>query len=323
MNRVCRALAITSISTLFVAGCGSGGSSGSSASGNEESPGGKIPVTASFYPLQEAVEKVGGDRVQVTSLTPPGAEPHELELNPRSVADLAKSSLVVYLEHFQPAVDQAVATVGADRAFDVSKAARLDLSATEEGHDHATPSASASDHAHEGATDPHFWLDPTRYADVVTAVGERLAAVDAPHAADYRARAKDFVTQLQALDQEFSTGLKTCHSKDIVTGHTAFGYLAQHYDLTQEGIAGLSPESEPTPAQLADLVAHVREHKVGTVYAETLVSPLIVQTLARETGAKVEVLDPIEGVTKESKGTDYLSIMRSNLETLRKGQDCS
>ena len=280
-------------------------------------------MTAAFYPLQWASERVGGDHVAVTGLTKPGAEPHDLELTPKAVGGLASSDVVVYLKGFQPAVDDAVATQGGDAGFDVSPEADLTLAATDDGHDHAGESEGEHAEHAEGARDAHFWLDPVRLESVATAIGERFAAADPANAADYRANATALVADLDTLDAEFEKGLAQCRSTDLVTGHAAFAYLADRYGLRQEGIAGITPDAEPDAATLRDLAAHVREHGVRTVYSETLVDPALADTLARETGATVAVLDPLEGLTDTSKGSDYLEVMRSNLATLKVGQECS
>ncbi|MBM6398874.1 metal ABC transporter substrate-binding protein [Phycicoccus sonneratiae] len=312
MKRALLTLAVPPL--LVLAGCGSS----SEAGGSGEAA---LGVSAAFYPLQWVSEQIGGDLVDVRSLTKPGAEPHDLELTPKDVGEMAQSDVVVYLEGFQPAVDDAVRSQAEDAGFDVSSAADLSLAATEEGHDHS--GESEDEHAaHEGGKDPHFWLDPVRFEKVATAVGERFATADPAHAAQYRAGAARVVAELSTLDEDYRTGLASCASTDLVTGHAAFAYLAQRYGLSQEGIAGISPDAEPDAATLRDLAAHVEEHHVKTVYAETLVSPALAETLARETGATVAVLDPIEGITETSKGTDYLEVMRSNLATLEKGQQC-
>ena len=160
-------------------------------------------------------------------------------------------------------------------------------------------------------------------AAVATTVGERFAAADPANAATYTANASALAGELTTLDEEFTAGLATCESRELVTGHAAFGYLAARYDLGQEGIAGISPDAEPDAATLRDLVSHVRESGVSTVYAETLVSPALAETIARETGATVAVLDPLEGLTDASAGSDYLEVMRANLKTLREGQGCT
>ncbi len=279
-----------------------------------------VKVSAAFYPLQFAAEQVGGDHVEVTGLTKPGTEPHDLELAPKDVAALAQSDVVVYEKGFQPAVDAAVGDQAKDAAFDVSEAAKLDLTAP--ASDHAGESAEEHD-AHESGADPHFWLDPTRYAAVATALAARLGQVDPAHAADYTRNAEALSQRLTALDAEFTSGLATCTSKDLVTSHAAFGYLADRYGLKQEGISGISPDAEPSAAQMREIAQHIAEHGVRTVYAETLVSPALADTIARETGATVAVLDPVEGISDASPGKDYFEVMRANLATLKKGQRCT
>jgi len=210
-------------------------------------------------------------------------------------------------------------------AVDVTAAARLTLPAGggEHADEHAGESAEEhAEHEHEGGADPHFWLDPTRLADVTTALGEDFARRDPANAADYRANATALVADLDALDTELRSGLEHCRTRELVTGHAAFGYLAQRYDLHQEGVAGVSPDVEPDAATLRDLSTHVRESGVTTVYAESLVSPALAQTLAREARVRVAVLDPVEGLTDHSRGDDYLEVMRANLATLRAGQEC-
>ena len=308
-------LPAAAIAIAMVSACGSTGGSGAGD--------GKVSVAAAFYPLEYAVSQIGGDHVAVQALTKPGAEPHDLELNPRQVGEVARADLVVYEQGFQPAVDDAVRSQAADTAFDVSSAARLDLLASEDGHDHGgeTPDEHS---AHEGeAKDPHFWLDPMRYADVGDAIAAELGRRDTANAAAYSANAKAFRAQMVTLDGEFRTGLKSCEVKDLVTSHAAFGYLAESYGLTQESITGLTPDSEPSPSALADLASHIEESGATTVYAETLVSEDVAKTLARETGATLAVLDPIEGITTKSAGQDYPSVMRANLATLEAGQECS
>jgi zinc transport system substrate-binding protein len=259
--------------------------------------------------------------VRVSSLTKPGVEPHDLELTPKAVGSLARTRAVVYLAGFQPAVDQAVRTQAARAGVDVSPAARL-VAAAGDAHEGESDEEHA-EHADRHAVDPHFWLDPTRLADVATALGEDFARRDPANAAAYEANAAALVADLDTLDADFRAGLARCRSRDLVTGHAAFGYLAGRYDLRQEGVAGVSPDVEPDAATLRDLSAHVREAGVHTVYSESLVAPALAETVAREAGVKVAVLDPLEGLTDSSRGSDYLEVMRANLATLRAGQECT
>ena len=277
---------------------------------------GRVQVDASFYPLQWIAERVGGDHVQVRSLTKPGAEPHDLELTPSDVAAISKADLVVYLHGFQPAVDQALTEADRSAVVDAAPVAGLDLRFTpiEEGEAH-------DDEA--GAVDPHFWLDPTKLTAVAHAVAERLEAVDPAHRADYAANAAAVVADLTALDGRLREGLSVCATTQLVTSHNAFGYLARRYGLQQVGITGLTPEQEPSPADLAAVTRFVREHHVTTIWFETLASPDVAKTIAAETGATTKVLDPLEGLTDESQGRDYLEVMDANLADLRAGLACS
>jgi zinc transport system substrate-binding protein len=291
-----------------VAGCGE------QASGF--APDGRLDVVTAFYPLQFLSERIGADAVEVTQLTKPGAEPHDVELNPRQVAAISDAGLVVYLKGFQPAVDEAVEQQAEDRSLDVGSAVEL-LAAAEDDHEHVP---GEPEHA-EGASDPHVWLDPVRFATIADQLAERLGQADPGRAAGYTERAKTLHTELTALDTDYATALKTCARRELVTSHTAFRYLADRYRLTEVGITGISPESEPSPQRLAHVAEEARATGTTTIFFETLVSPKVAETIAREVGAATAVLDPIEGLTEP--GADYFSVMRSNLAALTKALGCS
>ena len=305
---VCTAVVlVTSVLALAgLAACGSGAKRDAS---------GRIQVVAGFYPLQYVAQQVGGDRVSVTNLVQPGAEPHDLELSPRQVASIADAGLVVYLAGFQPAVDEAVKQEARERSFDVATAVPLiDATATPEpGEERATT---------DGGKDPHVWLDPRRLATFAAAMAEQLTRVDPDGADGYRQRASSLQTRLSELDQTYADALKSCQRREIVVSHAAFGYLANRYGLRQVAISGLSPESEPTPQRLAQVAAQARAHNATTIFFETLVSPKVAQVIATEVGATTAVLDPIEGLDPET-GDDYLSVMRTNLATLKPALGCA
>jgi zinc transport system substrate-binding protein len=289
------ACAIGTAATLFGAvACGTGTSTGD----------GKVAVIGSFYPMAWVARRVTGSAAAVTTLTKPGAEPHDLELTPRQIVDVARADLIVYIKGLQPAVDQAIDQHAKDKAVDAAALVRT------------LPIGGS------GGRDPHLWLDPNRLATVATTVAGRLADTDPGHAATYHANARALVADLRALDGAFATGLRTCRQKIIVTGHAAFAYLAERYGLTQISVAGIDPQTEPSPARLAALTGEIRRTGATTVFTETLVSPKVAQTLAREAGVRTATLDPIEGLSAGSKG-DYLSIMRQNLQTLRRALGCS
>jgi zinc transport system substrate-binding protein len=283
LPRIITRIVLIIVLAVFLAGCGAAAS-------------GKRTVIAAFYPLAFAAERIGGAQFHVEDLTPPGSEPHDLELTPQAVGRIENAHVVLYLSHgFQPAVSKAVAQ---------AKGKRIDILA-------GLPLHQSSE---EGLTaDPHVWLDPVLFTDVVRRIGAALHRPVGP-----------LVAQLRHLDRQYRAGLRHCTRKEIVTSHAAFGYLAQRYGLTQVPITGLTPESEPSPQQLTHVVDVVRRTHATTVFFETLVSPRLAETVAREVGAKTAVLDPLEGLTpsEQAQGDDYLTLMRSNLAAIRKALDC-
>ena len=215
-------------------------------------------AVAAFFPLAWATEQVAGQDWEVTNLTRPGGEPHDLEMGIAQTVDLEEGAVVVFERGFQPAVDDAVDTVAEGVLVDAADA--VALRSPDEQHDHDEDGADAlaedehsADDGHDhGDTDPHFWQDPLLMADLGDAVADALAEADPDGAASYRARADDLRARLEALDAEYTTGLADCERDTVVVSHEAFGYL-ERYGLHFEAIAGLSPDAEPTPAVLADL----------------------------------------------------------------------
>ncbi|MEV7356765.1 metal ABC transporter substrate-binding protein [Kitasatospora sp. NPDC088264] len=297
------AIAATALTaSLVLTACG-GSSSAQSADG-------KLKVVASFYPMEYLAQQIGKEHVAVTDLTAAGVEPHDLELTAKQVATVQKSDAIIYLKGLQPTVDQAVGQSSAKYKIDATAASPLVDHHLDEGTE-------ADGHQHDGpAGDPHIWLDPTRYAAIAKSVGDGFAKADPAHADDYRKNTDDLVGRLTALDQEFRDGLKDAKSKTFVTSHAAFGYLADHYGLTQVAINGVDPESEPTPARLAEVQKAAKDNGVTTIFFETLVSPKLADTVAKDLGLKTAVLDPLEGVKDPGK-EDYLSVMKQNLANLQ------
>lgn len=304
-----RAAILAGLVAVLFAGCATAADDGD----------GTIDVAAAFYPLQFAAERVGGAHVHVDNLTPQGAEPHDVELSARDVAAMLDADLVVYLAGFAPAIDDAAADAA---GFDVTGAAGLVDDHADDDDGHGADGHDGDEHDHTGA-DPHFWLDPIRLADVGDAIAERLADIRPGAAGDFRANAAALRAELEALDAELAAGLADCAITDIVTSHSAFGYLAERYGFRQIGVTGLSPHEEPSPGRLAEVSELVRDRGVSTIYYETLVDPGVAETVAAETGVATAVLDPLEGLTADSAGDDYVAVMRANLDALRDGQGCA
>jgi zinc transport system substrate-binding protein len=275
------------VGTALLAGCGSSGAGSS-----------KDAVVAAFYPLAFAAEQVAGKSVEVRNLTPAGAEPHDLELTPGDVRAVHDAALVFYLgDGFMPGLETAVKE-RSGRSVDLLAHLRQDAG-----------------NGGEVVRDPHVWLDPVRYAAMVRLIGSALGD---------DAAAGRLAGRLEGLDAEFRRDLTGCERRQIVTSHAAFGYLAARYGLEQVPLEGLSPEAEPSARDLAHLVDLVRMSGATTLFFETLVSPKLAQTVAREAGVATTVLNPLEGLTDDeiAAGADYFSVMRSNLAALRKALGC-
>lgn len=273
----------------------------------------RLKVIVAFYPLQYVAEQVGGDLVSVTNLTKPGVEPHDLELTAQQVASVGTADLVFYEKGFQAAVDSAVHEQKPKRVLDAATIVPLRTTAGFVGEGTAQSS---------GALDPHTWLDPRTMIAYASEVAEQLSQALPENSVDFHQRADSLKEKLSTLDSDISKGLARCRITTFVTSHAAFGYLAERYGLEQVGITGLTPDAEPTPARLAEVQKIAQEKDVTTIFSETLASPALAEALAKDLGLKTDVLDPLEGITSASRGTDYPSVMYSNLSALRTAGGC-
>ncbi|GAA5009872.1 zinc ABC transporter substrate-binding protein [Streptomyces hyderabadensis] len=309
-------IAVTAATALGL-GTLSACSSDSSAAGNTD----KFDVVASFYPMEYLAEQIGGDHVNVTTLTEPGQEPHDLELSAKQTAEMGEADAVLYLKTLQPAVDEAIAQSDVKTKIDAATLTKLedhgDVEHDHGGEEHADEHAE-EEHSEGGehALDPHVWLDPVKYAEIAEGVAKSFEKADPDHADDYRKNAEALAKKLAGLNTAYKDGLAKTDTKVFFTNHAAFGYLAERYGLTQEAINGLDPESEPSPARIKELQQEAKADGVTTVFYETLVSDKTAKTLAKDAGLKTDVLDPLEGITDKSKGDDYLGVMQSNLKAL-------
>ncbi len=290
-----RPLAIVLLVVSLLPGCGALADTGS-----------EVRVAAAFYPLQYVTERIGGTRAQVEVLTQPGGEPHDTTLSVRETALVAEADVLVVAGGVQPAVDDAVANTSEDSTV----------------VDTSDPGFETRNAPEIRPDDPHFWLDPLLMADLGDAVADALADTDPGHADVYRDHAADLRHDLQQLDRAYDQGLTGCERDTVVVSHDAFGYL-DRYGLEFAPIAGLSPGAEPTPADLSRLQDLIRTEGITTVFSERLVSPRVSETLANDLGIRTAVLDPVEGLSDETREEDYLSLMRANLAALQKANGCS
>lgn len=303
---------------LVLAGCSA---SSDKVSGNED----KLKIVTTFYPMYDFTKNVAGNKASIEMLIDAGTEPHDYEPSAKDIAKIEAADVFVYnsedMETWVPSVlkslDSKKLTV-----IDASKGIQLvEGTEEEEHHDHEEE---GHDHDHEEAHhhehDPHVWLSPVLAQQEVTNIQNGLTKADKTNADTYEKNAANYNDKLKALDGKFKTAFEGSKQRDFVTQHAAFQYLAKEYNLHQVAIAGLSPDQEPSPARLAELQKYVKDNNISTIYFEEVASPKVAETLANETGAKLEVLSPIEGITdkEQKKGMDYIAYMEQNLKALQK-----
>lgn len=253
-------------------------------------------AVASFFPLAATLRALD-PALDVVDLTPPGAEPHDLELTTSEMDQILDARLVVVMgAGFQPAIERA-ARARAGAVLEVMD--RLDA-----------------------GSDPHVWLDPQLMRRVVTILAAGASRARRDHRSGIRTRARRLDAQLVGLDREYRRGLSRCQRRTIVTAHESFGRLARRYQLRPVPIVGISPDQEPDPQRLSDLIDVVRRQGVTTVFTESQVSPRVARSLANAAGVRTAVLDPIESPADARTFDDYLRAMRRNLAALRSALGC-
>lgn len=311
MNRLTRIFARIALAGALVGALGlAAGCSSSKGADTAFTSTDKVKVAASFYPMADFAQKIGGDYAEVVCLVPAGTEPHDWEPSTTDMRTLAAADVFVYSgAGMESWVEDSLGNVNKDaQVVEAAKGVTLRESEHDDGHDH------------EGGVDPHVWLDPMNAKVQMRNIADALIAADSAHEKEYEANYAYVAGQLDELDAKFSSTLSACPNHTIVVAHEAFGYLCHAYGLTQLGIEGLSADSEPDAARMAQIVDFVRANNVTTIFAEELLSPKVAEAIASETGAQVAILNPIEGLDDEAlaNGADYFSVMRDNLAALEK-----
>ncbi|MGM0218922.1 metal ABC transporter substrate-binding protein [Enterococcus sp. AZ126] len=280
----------------------------------------KIKVVTTFYPMYDFAKNVVGDAGDVQLLIPAGTEPHDYEPSAKDIAKITDADVFVYNSHeLETWVKDVLENVDEKKVAVVEAAGSIDLmkgAAHEDDHDEEE--ADHDDHDHE--LDPHVWLDPVLAQKEVEAIRDALVKKYPEQKETFEKNAAAYIEKLKDLDTEYKEAFKEAKNKTFVTQHAAFGYLAKQYGLTQESIAGISPDQEPSPSRLAELKKYIQEHNVSVIYFETSASSKVAETLARETKVELAVLNPLESITQkeQDQGEDYISVMKENLEALKK-----
>lgn len=300
---------------------------------NGDDPGPTVlQVAAALYPLEEIVAKVGGDRVNLIPLTPPGGDSHDVELSAKTLDELADADAVFFLgEEFQPSVESAVAgledtvvTVDLLEAVTLIEAGDTDPKEPHGDDEHSEEETHGNDeHAH-GEHDPHVWTDPANMVLMARQVAQTLTQIDPDHASEYSANADAFVAEMEALGADFDAALSNCATNTVVTSHQAFAYLFARLGLQSVTVAGLNPDDQPSAKELADIAETARTAGVTTVFVDATISERLGRTIADEIGAEVASVDPVETLTRADRaaGETYESVQRRNMAVLAEGLDC-
>lgn len=283
----------------------------------------KFRVVATFYPLAEFSRMAGGDAVEVSSIVSPGIEPHDYDPTPRDIISIERADTFVMNGAGMDPWAESLAQSLRERGVIVIDASRSASLLATEGHEEGAGNEEGTEEDH-GAYDPHFWLDPVLAAGIVGSIRDALSGKDPAHTETYEASTAKSLSELAALDAEYRTTLSSCARHEVITSHNAFAYLSERYGFTVHSISGLSPETEPSAGRIADLVDLAKKEDMRYIFFETLVSPKVSETLAREIGAETLVFDPLEGLSPEAvaRGEDYFSVMRENLANLSKALEC-
>lgn len=288
-----------------------------SINGNKAS---KVKVVASFYPIYDFVQKIGGDRVEVSSIVPPGVEPHDWEPTIQQRLEAESSDMIVYNgAGFEKWIEE----IDAKFRVDTSEGLEL-LEGSSEGGDHQT-SASGHTDINENA-DPHIWLDPILAKYQIEKIRDGLIKIDPANTNYYNGTAKKFIAELDSLDAFIRSELSNCDKIDFIAFHNAFTYFSNRYGLNQHSVYGVSPEGDILPQRLQEIIKLSHELNIDTIYAEDLIDPRLVNVIATEIpNGKVLILSPIEGIDEEEQkaGKGYIDKMRQNIENLKVGLRCT
>jgi zinc transport system substrate-binding protein len=283
-------------------------------------------VAASFYPLYFFASEIGKEKASVFSVTPNGIEPHDYDPKPQDIIKIQQSKmLLVNGAGFEPWLAKIEPELKSKNVLIVDTTNGLELQHGEEHEEHAGEETATEAAHEEEPLDPHVWLSPVLAKEQVTRITNGYVQVDPQNKAFYEANANALQARLDGLHAKYQAGLQNCQTRDFVTSHAAFSYLANTYNLNQMPISGISPDEEPSTAQLAEISDYVQEHNIGYIFFETLVSPALAQTIANETGAQTLVLDPIEGIPDDEmkQGKNYFTVMEANLSNLQTALGCS
>lgn len=286
--------ALAVITSIMLIGCGT--NSDTKTTNDEGNK--KVNIMVSVYPLKEFADKIAGDKAEVSCMVPENMEPHDYEPKTKDFEALIKSDAFIYnglgLETW---VDQVKSVIGDKELRIVDSSEGVEV--RKEGE----------------VIDPHSWLSLKEAEKQAENIKDTLVEIDEDNKAYYEENYDAFVGELESLYNEYKEKFDNLSTKDFVTGHAAFGYLCRDFGLQQKSVENLFAEGEPTPKQLEQLVTFCKENNIKTVFSESLASPKVSETLAKEVGAEVV---PILTLESNEDDKSYVEAMRYNLEEIYK-----
>lgn len=281
-----------------------------------------LQIAATFYPFYDLTRAIAGDAASVYSVVPPTTEPHAFEPSPQDIARLQQVNLFVATGlEFEAFEEKLVQSLPQDTPVIAASEGIVLLEGEEHSHDeHEEEYEEHEEEQDHAGTDPHVWLSPANTQIIAQNIAQGLIVHDPEHASVYEANAQKLLTQLQELDALYAQSLSTCAKDAIIVTHNAYQYLARDYGFEVISISGLSPESEPTPRQMQELVEEAQLHNISAVFFEELVDPRVAGSIAREIGARTFTINPVAGSVE---GKSYMQIMHDNLQELIAGLECT
>lgn len=318
MKKTKISITILLVLSLLLPGCAKAGEEPVDKSRQASADEGGVKIYASFYPMYFLASEIAGDKAEVVSMVPAGAEPHDWEPTPKLIIELSKADMLIYNgAGMETWIENILTNISKDRTKIVDASKDIELlepSEHETGEEHE-----GEEHEH-GSFDPHIWVSPKRIMQQAQTVYDALAEVDPENSEYYGANYKELIARLSKLDNDIKAAAGTFRSNVMVVSHEAFGYFAEDYGLEQVAIRGINPQEEPSPSKMAELVGICRENNVKYIFFEKLTSPKLSETLAREVGAGTMVLNDTAGLNEEDlkSGRDYITVMYENLENLKK-----
>lgn len=309
---------IIALSVAILSGC-TAKTSENSYTGDEK----KISVYTSFYAMYDFTKKIGGNKINLTNLVPAGTEPHDWEPTPKDIANLGKADVLVYNgAGMEGWIDKVLKSLNNKKlvVVEASKDLKLLKNEHEDVDEQKDENKGKKEDDHEDLEyDPHVWLNPMLAKKQMEVIKDALVTADPSNKDYYGKNYADNAKKIDELDKEYKETVSKFKKKEIVVAHQAFGYICDAYGLKQVAIEGLTADSEPSPAKMAEIVKFAKENNVKYIFFEELVSPKVAEAIAKEVGAKTEALNPLEGLEEDDikAGKEYFSVMKDNLEALK------